>query len=141
MLTRVRCADHRRMRGLLSDPVGGLLARTLCSWGLLALSGFRCILLPVPHDLLVEVVDELLDLGGRLLLGGLLLEVVDEVGAPGDLRVGEEGVEEVLELHHALLQELLTQVAEGLLLREVGEPVVGLHVELLLDQRLELPHR
>ena len=91
-------------------------------------------------DFLVEVLDQVIDLGRRLVIGRFLLEIKDNVGALGDVLVGEEGVEEVLELHQALLQELLAHVSEGFLLREIREPIVRLHVKLLLDEGLELAH-
>jgi len=54
-------------------------------------------------DFLVEVLDQVIDLGRRLVIGCFFLEVKDNVGALGDVLVGEERVEEVLELHQALL--------------------------------------
>lgn len=82
---------------------------------------------------IVEVFNEFLYLLLGLLLCDLLLEVEDDVVAVPHLLEREEVVEEVLQLVHALVQKLVRCIAEGLLWREVGEPIVSLQVKLGLE--------
>ena len=53
----------------------------------------------------------------------------------------EEAVEELLELHAALLQEVLALGPEGLLRGEFRQLVEHVDRERFLDDRLEVPHR
>jgi hypothetical protein len=75
-----------------------------------------------------------------LLFSSLLSEVENNSVTLSYFLVSEEVVKEVLELSHSGSEEFLRCVAEGLLGWEIRETIVSLHVELLLNERLELSH-